>query len=106
MKWLSIILSVYFAILLCIPCHDNDQPFADQNISHTTHNHTDQDYGDNCSPLCVCTCCGVVLNQATQIDYEIHNTQKIILADKIVPSTIHTVSQFLESIWQPPKGLS
>ena len=106
MKWFSIILSVYFTILLCIPCHDNDQHFDDTNISHTTHEHSDQAYSDNCSPLCACTCCGVVLTQAPQIDYEINNTQKIILAEKIVPSTIHTVSQFLESIWQPPKGIA
>lgn len=106
MKWLSIILSIYFTILLCIPCHDNNQQLSDPTISHSTHDHTSQDYSDNCSPLCACTCCGVVITQAPYINYEIRNTQKIILQEKIVPATIDTISQFLESIWQPPKGLA
>jgi hypothetical protein len=101
MKALSVILSFYVLVLTTVPCID--RPF-DKDIhqsgqaGNAAHNHENDT--DQCSPFCVCNCCG---SQVLSIE--------TILISSILPLNKEHVfwyastfkSNLFHSIWQPPK---
>lgn len=104
MKVTAIFLTILLFALNFIPCRD---AVADSAKSeHTamelpgTHDDAKDHADDNCSPLCICSCCSLASMPSTAIVVET-------LDEKIhaVPASVYT-SQLLEislPIWQPPQ---
>jgi len=85
-----------------MPCADKEQDvsFEKMTINNTSKQHHNK---DNCSPLCVCSCCGCqgyVHN--TICSYNIFSVKIII--DKNLPEYKSIItSNFFGIIWLPPQ---
>jgi hypothetical protein len=90
--------------LSCLPCSDKDDctyKAAEQSALTTTDHSNHTNDTENCSPFCMCACCG-------QFCSFYHNQTDLALN---IPTTskklaIYQVSYFSDvcfSIWQPPK---
>lgn len=103
MKWFSIILSLYFITLLCIPCHDSINVHVDNEnaLESAAHDHTE--HQDTCSPFCTCSCCGISVSIAALPNYSNTSVAKPNSVEKIIFENTNLITQYLESIWQPPK---
>ncbi len=66
---------------------------------HIESSHADNHAGDECSPLCNCTCCGSIT-----IVHEISHSFKTNFTQLPKPFySENSVSEISYSIWQPPK---
>ena len=101
MKVLTLIFSFYLLAMAVRPCSDCDFQDVKRDI-YTTSEHSDHESGnENCSPFCICACCG---QSITNIFYPstIYRLKPVV--EEIFP--IYYTSFFSEvylSIWQPPK---
>ncbi|WP_367120208.1 DUF6660 family protein [Spirosoma sp. 48-14] len=98
-------LCAYMLFLSVLPCADSfgllrsDKQSA--SISADNHQHLPhQATGDNCSPLCVCSCCGTVLEALPQFAFGFISLQPFQTACFAPVSTLW-LSPSLSS-WQPP----
>ena len=105
MKFFAFIFSFYILALSCMPCTDKDdcKYEVQTNVSKfATTNHSQHDNDtENCSPFCVCACCG---QNVTTIFYPVDFAYFTPVATKTFP--VYTASFVLEvyfNIWQPPK---
>ncbi|RZJ65215.1 MAG: hypothetical protein EOO50_14655 [Flavobacterium sp.] len=69
----------------------------------TDHENHDQSHADQCSPFCVCNCCGAQI-----LTFEnIQTFQAAIILEIAIRQEIHYTSPFASSfsgsIWQPPQ---
>lgn len=112
MRIVTYIFVAYLLFLSVQPCKDSllprdNQGHPVQKVAHLDplSQDTDSDSNDDCSPFCVCSCCGS--NPAQTIVYSVAVTS---------PKTVeHASSDFSHykapyestrsfSIWQPPKA--
>jgi hypothetical protein len=102
-KWTSIILSIVFLLLSCVPCADKDGDDSTQTlVQKSISDHHNQD-NDACSPFCTCGCCS---SQVFAFDITTYNFDLVVI--KIVENKIPEyksilTSNFYGSIWQPPQ---
>lgn len=105
MKTLSFFLTVSILVLSCLTCGDVTelQTIDGARISYSSvnnnQNHTDTDY---CSPLCTCNCCGQPLAFNLK-SITIKILKPALKTQKIIGYKEQFVSDFPQSIWQPPK---
>lgn len=103
MKFFALIFSFYFLALPVMPCSDQDDckyPSVEQSAFSTTdHSDHDQDT-ENCSPFCMCACCG----HSCTVQY-FQTALNLIPPTGSQKITHHStfVSEVSFSIWQPPK---
>lgn len=104
MKWIAIILSVWFLGIAAVPCSDtvdfcyDNQP---ETVSAATHHHL-LDFDEFCSPLCVCSCCGATVTlKLISPDSEILELGPI--DGEISSFSPLYLSAYYGNIWQPPK---
>lgn len=102
MRAIVIILSCYILAISAIPCSDGFNECESTQATHETHNHGN-DQTDQCSPFCVCACCGTVVTLkmfrvSTQVaKLPIKEKQKFPVKE------FDFTSNFYKNIWQPPK---
>jgi hypothetical protein len=103
-KLFTLIFSFYLLALAVMPCSDMEDcnyPSADQSTFATT-DHSDHDSDtENCSPFCMCACCG---QSITNIFYPtaLYNPTPVVKQD-IPIYNASFISEVYLSIWQPPK---
>jgi hypothetical protein len=103
MKIVAFILCCYMLMLTTIPCADkmerNDLPaIAQAANSHEGHQHS----GDQCPPICHCTCCSISICEVKPATFELENIDWH--PAKQPTNHIPYFSQScLSDIWQPPK---
>ncbi|TDG36675.1 hypothetical protein EZJ43_05160 [Pedobacter changchengzhani] len=105
MKFISLILSLGILFLSCITCEDlpvfeklSNSVDASVNISKPcTENAT-----DNCTPLCICNCCGQpVLNLKSVSSQPLVKVNAITKKSFVYKNSF--TSYYIQKIWQPPK---
>ena len=106
MKLTSVILSLVFLILSCLPCADlkvNNSAHITTEFTSNHEKHSTDNHNDLCSPFCICSCCGsVIASYSHPIIIKTPIRSKVIKAQlPTYKSILH--SNFYGSIWQPPK---
>ncbi len=99
---LAILLSFYLFALTTYECQDTASLHTSQNeITQVerTHQH-DHHEGDQCSPICVCDCCGMVVSNHTVEFIEL--LYPITYISDNFPEITTQVSVFTTEIDQPP----
>jgi hypothetical protein len=101
-KLFTFLFAVYTLCLSCIPCNDKDENFPGitSNTLHEKKNHAER---ASCTPLCICSCCGQIsiVSQPVQ-KFAIEQTS-IFQLKHSASNNMFLPSQYLESIWQPPR---
>jgi hypothetical protein len=89
------------ALLPCgdeVECVDSDR----YEISFTNNNHQDHaNHAENCSPFCICACCGQVLNVASAYHFNVKPRTPI--GRNLISYSDPYFEIIPQSIWQPPK---
>ncbi|PNW26624.1 DUF6660 family protein [Formosa algae] len=70
MKYLAVILSVYFLALNFAPCEDDASVCDNDTTEISQHSDSDHNQGtsDDCSPFCQCHCCHIHVTQFTPVE--------------------------------------
>ncbi|MDJ1471574.1 hypothetical protein QNI19_02480 [Cytophagaceae bacterium DM2B3-1] len=106
MQRLIVFWGLWLWCISCIPCRDELPMLSEESVAEitvlTSYCQGDpSSSADLCSPLCVCTCCGISLISPLQVDFS-------------MPTLIYQDSQSFKSwvakpvyayfsFWQPPK---
>ncbi|MBK6819564.1 MAG: hypothetical protein IPH78_07780 [Bacteroidetes bacterium] len=103
-KVLTLLFSFYLLALAVMPCSDKDDckyMSADQS-TYTTTDHSDHDSDtENCSPFCMCACCGQTFSSSfTNYSLALHVPVSV---EKFPLYNASFASEVYLSIWQPPK---
>ena len=101
MKYITLILSIYFLALTTMPCIDKPlENNIQQGLSYIQSDLDDHQNCTACSPFCFCDCCVTpIFQQITNIRFDC-----LLLSEKINSQIdIIIVPSHLTSIWQPPK---
>ncbi len=99
-----IALSLLVLLVASYPCTDRYQDASftqNYSVSLEDHNHTQQDSGDTCSPLCTCNCCATSITLALSLKLPKENTPSI--NKEVVYAYYKTPKNISLSIWQPPR---
>lgn len=105
-KVFCFIFIIHLVVLLSVPCEEffPDTPSNQSQIAMFVSGRDEETQTDDCSPLCICSCCGQsvaspVLNFA--VTTEIQNAAIITtLPESSTPET----ATYNDSVWQPPKA--
>jgi hypothetical protein len=104
MRIFAYIFSFYLFALAIMPCSDKEdcKYMGNEQTTFSTTDHSDHDSDtENCSPFCMCACCG---QSVTNIFYPaVLNNQTPVSAQKFPIYNASFVSEVYLSIWQPPK---
>ncbi|MES2732448.1 MAG: DUF6660 family protein [Bacteroidota bacterium] len=99
MKWFAVVFSLYLIGMSCIPCTDEVVTMASQSISLPID--CADTLPDFCSPLCVCSCCGVHVTLTSPI---VVASRLSFTQDGDLPGYQQPIIDELPCvIWQPPK---
>jgi hypothetical protein len=100
MRLISILLSMLIFTLGFMPCADANRLSggnAQQITSKQEHNHPQK---DECSPLCICSCCSVHCSQVPVTAFSFAKQQ----AEPVYASYLSSPAiRIASSIWQPPR---
>lgn len=110
MKFFCYIFSLYFLVLSCLPCNDNEyellpMAYQTENVATDDHQHENHSHcNDFCSPFCACACCGMTISFQAAFNYTI--------TSRLIPFQLGAQNFFylspnslqsLEGIFQPPQ---
>jgi hypothetical protein len=91
-------------VLSVIPCSDaHNECISGAKDSQTQNHNHNQDKDDNCSPFCICSCCGSSIQITTIQTSEICNEIEFIIRETKFNQDFSFISNFHTNIWQPPK---
>jgi len=102
MKYLAFIFSLYFVLLVVLPCQDREDMIA--GAIHVTfqksHSTNDERGQETCPPFCTCSCCSTA-RLLTPNSVLTFNTQAIvsIYSEYLIPA----IQEQSLNIWQPPQ---
>ncbi|RZK64956.1 MAG: hypothetical protein EOO85_29005 [Pedobacter sp.] len=103
MKIMAILLNLYMAMLMLMPCQDSLDTSAPTEISISTHKDSDASKDcdqELCPPFCSCACCSIGKNLPIANVLQVSSKEPSdIYADQITSPL--SKQQF--AIWQPPK---
>ena len=107
-KWLCHIFNIYLCVISCQPCTDIHTTEVLTNLYITplsADNHTNcphEKEGDNCSPFCVCSCCGYSVSLPKYS--AIVSVETLIIAGRqiIYPSDAFNLQEVYLHVWRPP----
>lgn len=102
MRTITLILLTYLTALLAAPCSDA-VALSNRADSVSTAAHDHDDSTDSCSPFCVCTCCGISIENPQYYSLEISTPFFSYRSLKTTNKDFFMIDNFLTSIWQPPK---
>lgn len=101
---LTLIFSFYILALSCMSCSDKDDCnyMSNDQSKFATTNHSDHDSDtENCSPFCMCACCG---QSCSFTHFQTDLSQNFpTVAQKVSVYKAFFSSKVSFSIWQPPK---
>jgi hypothetical protein len=102
MKLLSLLLSAFIFSLSLIPCADGKCVDKEESIFSYKVLQQDNcnDDIEECSPLCVCSCCGIVVTMAEALRFSV--LKHFSIAHFFSFDTSKATSD-IPTIWQPPK---
>ncbi|RTZ49981.1 hypothetical protein EJ377_07695 [Chryseobacterium arthrosphaerae] len=107
MKFFRLILTIYFTALLVMPCNNvKAQSNLDKSfsLSMDAENSHSEDKEDNCSPLCICNCCRmIVIYFKTEPFINFPKDIKSNFSKKIDFKKNDFAYLVYDQIWQPPK---
>lgn len=106
-KFRTLIFTCYLLILAVYPCTDGGA-CADVSVSQHAdadhligeHRHADDKQGEQCSPLCICSCCAAGVNLVSSEVILFENTHHTL---HIIPYTERHWLDNFHAIWQPPR---
>jgi len=103
-KFISLFLSLFFAILVTVPCNDEVSQFSGSSTTAVEKKSGDSQHSDfdACSVFCTCSCCGIV----KVLDQKLAEISEVKIAapsTKISDFQLFTLSKIPLGIWQPPK---
>jgi len=98
-------------ILLTLPCQEFTA-YAERGRENVTfvaatgsEQHSDGQLADGCSPFCICSCCSVNSTGAhTASLFVVVPSVDVIIPRRIASYSSDHTSNYLASIWQPPKA--
>ncbi len=106
MKFLTIIASIYFVALSCLPCSDVveinfEKSSKELQSNHENHSHEKENH--LCSPFCICNCCGSQIINHFKITTIYFPIATLKISSQVPTYTSIFTSNFYGSIWQPPQ---
>ncbi len=101
MKIFALLLSLFFAVLITVPCNDANSDFGNELKFEQKHNQDGQ-HNDICSVFCTCHCCGTVLN-VVHFKIPIPEKRGVIHIAEIPDFQNLSLLNIPFGIWQPPK---
>ncbi|SIP86311.1 hypothetical protein SAMN05880574_10146 [Chryseobacterium sp. RU37D] len=107
MNTLRLLLIIYFAVLVILPCNDaKAQSYSGEitKISSYSEDSHSKDKGDICSPLCICNCCQMAIG-SFKIEPVLNLPKhiKTYFSKKILFQKNDFAYLVYDRIWQPPK---
>ncbi len=104
MKFLAVILSLYFLALNFVPCEDTHLDIDDIQIeiSQNVDSNHDHDGSDQCSPLCECQCCHVHVIGFDLLQFRTHLGH---IPTKIFSQDNDIIKDVVFPILQPPQQI-
>lgn len=87
---------LFFGLVIA-PCSDGHTCDEEENTMQHDHSHDEK---DDCTPLCMCSCCGVTYTIPNLIDFEFTIYHKIQSSNWNY--TNNYAFSFGNSIWHPP----
>ncbi|SEG11026.1 DUF6660 family protein [Sphingobacterium lactis] len=108
MKVISAILTLYILVLTFIPCSDH---FAETDCfghDHTEEHHRPKEHShdhskDSCTPFCTCSCCGISLTAAEEINFPIIEPFETHYSIDRSDKEYSLINKYNVNIWQPPQ---
>jgi hypothetical protein len=103
-KLLIVIFSLYVLLLPALPCSDPNEcreTAATEAPVNDTGNHKQHDE-EACSPFCNCSCCGQIFTPVLHLN-RIAIVKQTAQKQQYFYQDISLSSDFLGTIWQPPK---
>ncbi|WP_338875903.1 DUF6660 family protein [Spirosoma sp. SC4-14] len=104
---ICVFLSVYILLLSGLPCADGDIELRAESqiatLATDDHPHpTNHAGGDQCSPLCVCSCCGTVVDTPSLFQFSYLPKIQFRPSQCFGPVTTDLSAPTLPT-WQPPQ---
>ena len=103
MKILAILLNLYMAMLMLMPCQDtlDNSSVAQVSISTTKDSNATNDCGQElCPPFCSCACCSIGKNLPISSLVQVSVKERSGVYTDAITSPL---SKQPFAIWQPPK---
>jgi hypothetical protein len=102
-KLLAAIFSFYILLLPALPCRDTEEckAIASTEAPAQTGNHKPHDE-EACSPFCNCFCCGQIFTLVLHLN-RIAIAKQTLQKQPYFYKNISVSSDFLGTIWQPPR---
>ena len=103
MRIFALITSIYIAALSVVPCTDGmpqSSIHTDIEVSAAEHDHDHSEHQDDCTPFCVCACCGSIVTLPT--DKAMLENKIEISTDYLFHYTFDYSFDYSEGVWHPP----
>jgi len=103
MRIFSFILLLYLTALSIVPCTDGmpqSSNYSHVEFSITEHDHNHSDHQDDCTPFCVCACCGSIIILATV--QPMVESKSEISTDYLFNYTFEYSFDYSDGVWHPP----
>lgn len=109
MQVLKLVFSLYITFLGLLPCQDslafvsNDTP-ASVHVETSDHEHRDSEDEDDCTPFCICACCGAILDVPPTL-LSLAEVVPLPPTGATKPDFSHSWNPgiFVDGSWQPPR---
>ena len=102
MRFIAAILSFLILSLSVMPCSDAETCDEQDKTEQSTHHDHSEDEDDDCSPFCVCGCCGSTY-VAHDVTHEFSHILTHFHTNAFSYSFLYSFD-YLDTIWQPPKS--
>lgn len=107
MTKVAMLLAMYVLVLAMVPCADEGICTSATDLAiteghnHDSDTHESEQHQDSCTPLCVCSCCGIITNFHHSDEF-VFKTSETYRPFKIQQITLR-FHGYSHSVWQPPK---
>ena len=100
---------VYIVLLLTQPCQDAGAMVNNGVAKTTPFSQNDKPYqndprSDECSPFCICSCCGLSVAEHSTSLRVTTRIERIALPTIFIEYKNSNTTTYQDSIWQPPKA--
>ena len=103
MKFFILIFSIYLLALSLVPCSDAFNECQSIDVEYSNDHDHESDHDDHCTPFCSCSCCGTSMISNSVLIPFLKLRNIVTLSNEVFTFASSSISNFLGSIWQPPK---
>ncbi|MFA6276289.1 MAG: DUF6660 family protein [Pedobacter sp.] len=102
MKNLAVFYLIFVVLLSVLPCSDElaAQEFTQQAVVKVDHDKA-KGSAENCSPICLCSCCGQSVVEPQFVAFQTKITT--FKVENEISTHQFSLEQRAKNIWQPPK---